>query len=510
MPVVAALVLLLAISAALRFWQLSREGLWFDELVMANLTSGPWSEVWRETLDARPPLYVMLSWLWTHVFGSSDAGIRSLSATLGVAAVAMTFVVGRQMFDTSTAFIAAVLMAVSPYQIHYSQEHRYYALVALLGLICLWMLIRGLRSGRSAWLVGFAVAGVLLHFAHYLNVFVFLAMGAAVLLTRRRWPHPVPWVFWFAIPVTLAVASAPMLNQLMGALHRTAVTEHGAANQVMWIKSPPLWSPIRTTANFLFLGFRYMQPIGVVVGLLIAAAGFAQVFWRRTRRPLQSTVVQCKILVHTRYPELLLLACVLILPMAASLAVSWVIEPMYVDRYMIASSPALYLLVAAIIMASKSLLSPAVATLSIVVVMLGSCWSYFTVPIRGDWRGAAAFLNAHLTPDDTLLYSSERGDDFETYQVGRAINWYLTTQPQGYELSVAQSPAELWSAIARHASQDGRTWVLVWDDPDRDRQVQEHLRNAPQSTFTLVETHEFYNLTIFELMAATGDNPLDF
>ena len=50
---VAGLVLLLAVAATLRFWRLAREGLWYDELIMANLTSGPWGGVWQR--DAHRP-----------------------------------------------------------------------------------------------------------------------------------------------------------------------------------------------------------------------------------------------------------------------------------------------------------------------------------------------------------------------------------------------------------------------------------------------------------------------
>ncbi len=496
---VAGLVLLLAVAAALRFWGLAREGLWYDELIMANLTSGPWAGVWRETLIARPPAYVMLSWLWTHAFGSGDAGLRSLSATLGVAAVAMMFVVGRRMFDTPTAFVAATLMAMSPFQIFYSQEHRYYALVVLLGLVCLWALVRGLRSGRPGWLIGFALAGVLLVFAHYLSVFAFVAMGAGVFLTRRRWPHPVPWVLWLVIPLALFITATPMLNHLVHAIYRTQAEETGTADQIMWISSPPLWSPIRTTANFLFLGLRYVQPIGVAVGVAVLVVGCIPAVRRTPGQALRAAAARWRALASGRRPELLLLGILFTLPMAAGLAVSWLVEPMYVDRYLIAASPGLYLLLAAGIVACKPLLPPAVATLAVVAVMLGSTWSYFTEPVRDDWRGAAAFLNTHLSPRDTLLYSSERGDAYESYQVGRAINWYLTTPPHGAELSVARPTEELWSTISHDASRDGRTWIIVWDDPDRDRQVRERLEQAPPSVLTLLGTHVFHNLTVFEL-----------
>jgi len=500
-----ALLLLVALAAVLRFWGLGREGLWYDELVMAHLTSGPWRDVLAEAVGARPPAYVMLSWLWTHVFGTSDAGLRSLSATLGVANVAMMFVVGRQLFNTRTALIAAALMMASPLQLYHSQEHRYYALVVLAGLLCLYTLVRGLRTGRTRWFVAFTAAGLLLHFAHYLSALVFVAMAVGVLLGRRRWPHRISRAFWIAVPLTLVVASAPMLNQLLGAFHRTAAAAEGATEQVMWIDSPPVWAPIRTVANFLFRGARYLQPIGVAAGLAVLAVGSVTAWREAGGFAWRPTVARWAVLARDCRGEVVLLLATLVLPMIGALAVSWLLEPMYVDRYLIAASPALYLLLAAAAAACRPIVPPAATTAAILAVMFGAVWTYYTEPGRGDWRGVAAFLEGRLQPGDAVLYSSERGDIYETQNVGLALGWYLDAPPRDGELNVAQPPAALQQAVAEKLSPTGRTWLVVWDDPGRDRRVEQHLGAAPRSAFRLADRYAFQGLTVYDLRAADAE-----
>jgi 4-amino-4-deoxy-L-arabinose transferase-like glycosyltransferase len=503
--VLATLIAIVAVAAALRFFNLTREGLWYDELIMANLVSGPWSEVWQETLYARPPLYVMISWLLTHILGTSEFAFRSLSAVLGISSVAMIFVVGRQMFSNTVGLIAAIFMALSPYQIYYSQEHRYYALVVFISLICLWLLMRALRSGRSRDFVYFGVAGALLHFSHYLNVFVFGAMAVGVVLSWRRWPSRVPWSFFAIVPMTVMVAAAPMFNQLYYAVMRTAAPEVADAAevietpQVMWIQSPPLWSPIRTLANFLLLGLKHIEMVCVGLSAVLLVSGLIWTLRQARYRPVPAVISRLRGLLKHHRQHLILLICILLLPMAAGLVVSAIVEPMYDDRYFIAASVPLYLLIGVGTVILRPMLSMKIATAAIVILMLGSTYNYYTQPIRGQWREAGAFLNEQMSPQDTLLFTSERGDTYEGELVGKSIAWYLTDPPKSDWVNVIQPPAEFVDEITAKGSATGRTWLLIWDDPGRDRELDTSLQNAPPSKLTLIRSLQFDELDIHEV-----------
>ncbi len=502
-PVVAALVLILAAAAGLRFYHLGSESLWYDELIMATLTSGPWTEVWRETLEARPPAYPILSWLWTHIAGTSEAGLRSLSAVLGTASVAMIFIVGRRFFDTRVAIVAALLMAFSPYQIRYSQEHRYYALVVLASLLLLWLLHKGLRSGRPVWFFGFAAAGALLLFSQYMNLLIFLAVVVAVALTRRQWGRPLSRAFWLCVPLALLAALVPMLSQLMGLFARAGYLDNPQVKYVWWAKPPDLVSPIRTVGNYMFLSFGSLQPVAVAAGGLLILTGIAVAFIC-DRASLRRRLVQTwQRATAGRLPETQLLLAAFGLPIIGLLAVSWLIQPIYVDRYLIASTSPLYLLVAAAVVAARPLIRPVFATAAILVVMLGSAWHYYAQPSKGDWRGVAAFLDSRLQPGDRLLHTSERGDTWENYYVGVGIHWYLQQEPEGVAVDVAQPADALLDELAAVISPQARTWLVMWDDPERDRPVREHLQQAPATALQLAAVHEFEVLTVFELTPPT-------
>ena len=70
-------------AAALRFSTLGVQSFWHDEAVTVGRVLHPGlGATLREipSSEATPPLYYVLAWLWTKVFGTSEAGIRSLSA----------------------------------------------------------------------------------------------------------------------------------------------------------------------------------------------------------------------------------------------------------------------------------------------------------------------------------------------------------------------------------------------------------------------------------------------
>src|SRR5206468_11333453 len=128
------LVGLIALGAALRLWRIGHQSYWLDEAFTANIARrdfGGMLDGVRHT-ESTPPLYYVLAWAWERVFGWHEAGLRSLSALFGVAAVPAAYAAARERFSHRAALLAAALFAVNPYFVWYSQEARAYALLVLL------------------------------------------------------------------------------------------------------------------------------------------------------------------------------------------------------------------------------------------------------------------------------------------------------------------------------------------------------------------------------------------
>jgi mannosyltransferase len=146
--------LVLLAGAALRFATLDTQSLWYDEAVTAHLLRMDLGAMLRAIPDSEstPPLYYVLAWLWTHVCGTGEAGLRSLSALFGTATIAAGWALGRRLGGARAGLAAAALIAFNPMLIWFSQEARGYALLALLGILSAWLWLRALDGGiaRSA------------------------------------------------------------------------------------------------------------------------------------------------------------------------------------------------------------------------------------------------------------------------------------------------------------------------------------------------------------------------
>ena len=142
---------LTVLAAALRFATLTHQSLWFDEAQAVHemrLSLGAMLHTWSAN-EPNPPLYFVVAWLWTHVFGTGTAGLRSLSAIIGTATVPLVYLAGREMVSRRASLVAAGLIALSPFMIWYSQEAREYGLLAALCAASLIFFARAWRAPGS-------------------------------------------------------------------------------------------------------------------------------------------------------------------------------------------------------------------------------------------------------------------------------------------------------------------------------------------------------------------------
>src|SRR6266550_3701323 len=80
-PAVVAVVVITALAAALRFATLTHQSYWYDEALTVELVRSSFGGMLAgvHAHEGEPPLYFMLTWGWTRVFGYGEAGLRSLS-----------------------------------------------------------------------------------------------------------------------------------------------------------------------------------------------------------------------------------------------------------------------------------------------------------------------------------------------------------------------------------------------------------------------------------------------
>src|SRR5947209_15218839 len=185
---VAAVVAVVVIAAALRFATLHIQSYDYDELQTVRLLRMHFGSMLTGVArdESTPPLYYILAWVWSRVFGTGEAGLRALSALFGTATVAVVYAVAKDLASRGAALLAALLCALSPWFVYYSQEARAYALVALLVSISFWCFVRALRAAAPRTLVAWALASGLTICAHYFALFV-VVPEALWLIVSHRW-----------------------------------------------------------------------------------------------------------------------------------------------------------------------------------------------------------------------------------------------------------------------------------------------------------------------------------
>src|SRR5215217_2087790 len=176
------LLAILLVALLLRVFQLDAESLWLDEATSVYIAYHNLIEILRISFsDRNPPLYYLFLHYWMQLFGDSEFSVRLPSALFGVFSVAMLYKVGTLLFNKWTGLISAFILAISAYQIYYSQEARAYSMMVLLALISFYFFLK-LFEGKHYWiLAGYVLSSTALMYTHYYGLFLVFAQALFVL-----------------------------------------------------------------------------------------------------------------------------------------------------------------------------------------------------------------------------------------------------------------------------------------------------------------------------------------
>jgi 4-amino-4-deoxy-L-arabinose transferase-like glycosyltransferase len=194
--IVAGVILL---GAALRFATLDLQSYHHDEAVTAGRVILP---NLFDTLDVAfssersPPLYYVLAWAWSQLFGTGEAGLRSLSALAGTLTIPAAYLAGRELAARAPSarrigLFFAAFVAFNPYLIWYSQEARSYALLVLFATLGLCFFAASIREPAPRSLVLWAAASALTLLSHYFAIFIVAPQVLWLLWAHRTALRPV-------------------------------------------------------------------------------------------------------------------------------------------------------------------------------------------------------------------------------------------------------------------------------------------------------------------------------
>jgi uncharacterized membrane protein len=400
-----ALVLILLGAAALRLHGIGRQSLWFDEAATVHIVGLPFGQMMeRIKSDERtPPLHYAILYAWTRVFGNSEVSVRLPSAIAGTATVAMLYLLVRELFGVTEAALAALMLALSRYQINYSQEARAYSLLLLMSLWSCYLFARLMR--RPTWRaeVAYLIVTALLLYTHLYGVFTILAQHVAYFIEYRTAPRtdripPRQWLLLNAAVLTLFVPWIP-----------TAVTwtRSIGGGGTFWVK------PMTPAA----IAHAYRLYAGSWIALILLLTLAIVALWRR----------------RERFGESLFIALAAA-PVAIPVIVSSLGKPTFTDRYGITAPAGLFALVAAGLGCIPWRTGQLLCLGAICGLLQAGNASEWDKP---DWRGAGAYLTANLRAGDVAVINRKIGTYLYDYYVHRAdtrrIGFDSTAVPGSFE-----------------------------------------------------------------------------
>lgn len=501
--------LLLALVLCAFAWRIVRldfQSLWRDEIdaiyfAMRNLDE---TLAMFTAAAQNGPLYFVALRPWLSLVGSSEFVLRFPSAVAGTLSVPLLWQVGRELVPvrqpaagSTTALVAALLLACNPYQVWYAQEGKMYATITCLALLATWCWLLGVaRGGWRPWL-GYWLTVTVAMYTHLLMVLLIPLHAAWFALawprSRRRWrgfglallgltlPYvPMVWWHWSLLtsPAKLTGFNFTPLDRMVQALALGHSKGFGIGVDLLWLA--PLF--------FLF-----------GAGILLGKGEIGSTC------PGEATLSAGR-----RYAMLL---AWLVLPILLLFLVS-LRQPVFTERYLIWIGPAALLIVALglqVVRRHGGRLGVPLAT-ALVVYLLGFWlyigWQQKTVAIKYDLRSAVQYVQAHRASDSLLVlqiphqewayryYSSDQGPDpfansderLARWGGGPYTNWGRPDDVARVETDVhmqglVRDAQDVWVMLSEVPMWDSRRLMDAW--------LNEHAQLLEQEEFTGVQVRHY-------------------
>lgn len=387
---------ILVIAAALRWYNNVAVSLWHDEAFSALYIKYGWGEMMhRIILDVHPPLYYLVLRIWSYMFGDTLASLRTLSIILGVMTVWAGYLFVKKAFKSvNLGLIAALFLAINPFQIQYALEARMYTLGTFIVMFSSWLLLRALESRRKKDWVYYGIFAAAAFYTHYYLLFSVAAQALYalfVIFKNGDWRATFKENQLVNIVLSGIVAIILYLPWVPALLEQVTRVAGG-----FWIPPMDRWS-IPSTIWKISFGGDIINHNSLIVWTIVAVG------------------LVCYFLKKYKDQEKWLVALGLIIPFLAAIALS-IRSDIYLDRYFVFASLSMSIMAALALSAiPKAYLRRGLVVLFIImsVWMFTRNWRILDVKDFGSsivkkpgMSSAGAYLNERASSTDKIYVGS--------------------------------------------------------------------------------------------------------
>jgi mannosyltransferase len=473
------LLLITLAGGFLRIVLLGAKGLWLDETVSIWLANQNVADMlqWVAKIDPHPPLYYLLLHPWILLNGDDPYNARLLSALFSTATIPIIYLIGKRLAGVMVGMVAAVFLALSPFNIYFAQEARMYALLAFTAAVAIYALVWLLTDARAVRPIG----SQLREYVHAWRTLGPLAPeNAGDFSYADKARRPPPWRAWIGrhrwspiqtVATDLAWITFVVFSAAALLTHSTAIFFLLAANLFVlglflvrkrkpagappalqapspanWMKAQIgiflLWSP--WLIAFVQQARRVDQEFWIPPP---TAASIAQTFRSLLNTPAPGQPFQvtmtwflvallCLGLVYFRKkPSIFfLLATLFAVPFLGELLVS-IRRPIFFEHTLIWTTIPLLLLLAAGIAQLRFRLLMILVVGIIATNYLFAAGDYYRFYQKEDWSTAAGYVANFVEKDDLVLFNSNF--------VAIPFNYYFEPYAELYSIEVIKQGVPL-------------------------------------------------------------------
>lgn len=388
--------LIIIIGLSIRLYHIGKTDIWKDEaynIYIAQKESA--IDVLKTAVVSsvsHPPLGYIFLHMWGRLAGFSEAGARSLSATLGALSLLLIFLIGREIANERVGLIAALIAAVSRIHIIFSQDAKHYMLFAALALLSSLFWIKFIKKNKTRDLALNIFFTVLCFYTHFFTIILIAIQNIFSIAFCKKIKN------WIKGQIILTVFLIPSVILIYNAF-RYEVREMA---ELMLNKGFPA---IMANNIFIFI----IAPI-----LFISAAIFISLFLKKKASYL-------KISKKPKKTQTALVIFTILLSLFYLLLEFIITEPRGIIKYIFFLMPVIFLVIAYLIEIIYNKKIKFAVVFLIVAISLFAVINLFSVQTKDSMSEIAGFIEKNQQPDELIIYSGDlTGLSFKYYYKGNS------------------------------------------------------------------------------------------
>ncbi len=422
------MITVLLLGALLRFHNIDRQSLWGDEIGQVMVATKNIPElIVGVSGHLSPPVDYLIMHFFLKFVPAGEFFIRMPAAIFGIASILFIFLLGKQLFSAKIGLISAFLLAISPYDIYYSQEARMYSSFLFFTLVSFYTFLRFVETGKKCFFP-WILSGILLIYTHYFGFFVlliqFIFLSTKITVSSKLKIGNMDLSFIGRFITGYLIIALSFLGWLDIFLKQTK-----DGNRILWYGMDGNWR------NFFWKPWVTFSGIGIATWLIILILLISIIYG--LKKYFESTVI---------------IIIWIFLPLLTTYILTITRGSVTTERNLIFILPAVLLLLSLGFLKISELIQSFFRKTSLLNTNININYSIFFILFivlfltlsnlsntydrkKDDWKGVSNYLMKNAMPGDDIIFLGKSPENFDFYYRGNAT--YSSPDTIGKFMAVA-------------------------------------------------------------------------